>query len=85
MHSHCGLLDLVYFLLYKIYREAKNAKQSTVFRWERELPRGPSPQILANGTSRYMKEWQHGRGAVDEMGPGSYDSCLLGVFRGISG
>lgn len=32
VHSHCVLLDLVYFSLYKIYRGAKNAKQSTVFR-----------------------------------------------------
>jgi hypothetical protein len=30
MHSHCVLLDLVYFLFYKIYRKIQNAKQSTV-------------------------------------------------------
>lgn len=52
---------------------------------------GPSPQILTdwegelNGTSRYIKGWQHGRDADDEVGPGFYGLCLLGVFKGISG
>lgn len=81
VHSHCVLLDLVYFLFYKIYRGAQNAKQSTVFRWEKGLPQGPSPQILTdwegelNRTSRYIKGWQHGKSSP----------CLISVYRGISG